>query len=127
MQQAQRTRVLVVDNEDIVRMVIARMLRDRGFDVVEAANGRVALDLLAASPTAPFDLILTNSRLPGVPGDEFVRQVRDRYPEIRLLHLTGHGEDARDRRIEAMGVPTVIKPFDQRQLVEAIEQSLTGS
>jgi CheY-like chemotaxis protein len=124
MPHAPPVRVLVVDNEDGVRTVIARMLRESGYDVVEAANGRVALDLLADAARDHFDLVLTNSRLPGVSGDEFVREIRTRFPRIRVLHLSGHGSGIEDQRIQAMGVSTVDKPFDQRQLTSAVERSL---
>ncbi len=119
-------RLLVVDNEDMVRTLFARMLRDCGYDVVEAANGRVALDLLAATATPHFDLIVTNSRLPGVPGMEFIRTVLVEYPHIRVLHVTGHPETVEDRRIEGLGVARLVKPLSQQELAEAVEQCLQG-
>jgi two-component system cell cycle sensor histidine kinase/response regulator CckA len=118
--------LLVVDNDDAVRLVIARMLRDCGYDVVEAANGRVALDLLAATAPPHFDLIVTNSQLPGVPGVQFIKAVLVRYPRLRVLHLTGHPEAAEDRRIDALGVTTLLKPVRQRELADAVERCLHG-
>jgi two-component system cell cycle sensor histidine kinase/response regulator CckA len=121
-----RARLLVVDNEDLVRTLFARMLRDCGYDVLEAANGRVALDLLAATDPPHFDLILTNSQLPGVPGVEFIRTLRVEYPHIRVLHVTGHPESVEDRRIGDLGVATVVKPVRQEELADAVERCLDG-
>jgi CheY-like chemotaxis protein len=119
-------RLLVVDNEDMVRTLFARMLRDCGYDVVEAANGRVALELLAATATPHFDLIVTNSVLPGVPGVEFIRTVLVEYPHIRVLHVTGDPESVEDRRIEGFGVATLVKPLSQQELAQAVERCLQG-
>jgi DNA-binding response OmpR family regulator len=122
-----RARLLVVDNEDMVRTVLTRMLRDCSYDVVEAANGRVALDELAATPRSHFDLVVTNSRLPGLPGVDFIAEVRNRYPEIGILHVTGHPDAVEDSRLEALGVRTLVKPFHQEELVAAVEEGLRES
>jgi two-component system cell cycle sensor histidine kinase/response regulator CckA len=100
-----KARLLVVDSEDIVRVLIARMLRDCGYDVLEAANGRVAMELLDASAAPHFDLLVTNSRLPGLGGPQFVQQVLAKYPHLRVLHVSGHPESIEDPRIRALGAP----------------------
>jgi two-component system cell cycle sensor histidine kinase/response regulator CckA len=119
-----RARLLVVDNEDMVRTLFARMLRDCGYDVLEAANGRVALELLAATAPPHIDIIVTDSQLPGVPGVEFIRTVRLKYPHIRVLHVTGHPESIEDRRIENLGVATLPKPLRQEELADAVGRCL---
>jgi DNA-binding response OmpR family regulator len=118
-------RLLVVDSEDLVRLLMARMLRDGGFDVREAANGRVALHLLESTPPH-FDLILTNSRLPGLDVYSLITQVRSKYPHLRVLHVSGHPDDIEDPRIEELGIPTLEKPFDSKALIAAVERCLRG-
>jgi two-component system, cell cycle sensor histidine kinase and response regulator CckA len=118
-------RVLVVDSEDLVRVLLARMLRDCGYDVVEAANGRVALDLVNAGPPRHFDLIVTNSRLPGLNGFEFIAQVLTQYPHLQVLHVTGHPESLQDGRLDQLDrVTTLVKPFSRDDLREAVERCL---
>ena len=120
-------RLLVVDGEDVVRVLIARMLRDCGYDVVEAANGRVALELLAATPPQHFDLVVTNSRLRGIDGFEFITNVLAKRPGIRVLHVSGHPESLEDTRYDRLdGVLTLAKPFTSRELTRAVEHCLEG-
>ncbi len=116
-------RLLVVDSEDIVRVLMARILRECGYDVVEAANGRVAMELLDATPSH-FDLIVTNSHLPGLEGYDFISRVRLKYPRLRVLHVSGHPDHIDDPRIGELGIPTLEKPFESRQLTDAVARSL---
>ena len=118
-------RLLVVDSEDVVRVLIARMLRDCGYDVVEAANGRVALELLDATPNRHFDLVVTNTRLPGLDGFQFIAQVLAHHPHIRVLHVTGHPESLEDPRLERLDrVATLAKPFNLSDLTAAVQRCL---
>jgi two-component system, cell cycle sensor histidine kinase and response regulator CckA len=118
-------RLLVVDPEDVLRVLIARILRDCGYDVVEAANGRVALELLNATPERHFDLIVTNSKLPGMDGFAFIQQVLERYPHLRVVHVSGHPESLDDQRLDALDrVYTLPKPFHPRDLTDAVERCL---
>jgi CheY-like chemotaxis protein len=118
-------RVLVVDNEDLVRVMLARMLRDCGFDVVEAANGRVALELLNAAPARHFNLLVTDSRLPGLNGFEFITQALNQYPHLQVIHVTGHPDALADERLNQLGrVATLAKPFSRTTLKEEVERRL---
>jgi two-component system cell cycle sensor histidine kinase/response regulator CckA len=119
-----KARLLVVDAEDVVRVLMARMLRDCGYDVLEAANGRVALELLQATCAAHFDLIVTNSRLPGLGGPQFIEEVFAKYPHVRVLHVSGHPDSIEDPRIRALGIPTLEKPFASTELIEAVQRCL---
>jgi two-component system cell cycle sensor histidine kinase/response regulator CckA len=119
-------RVLVVDSEDAVRVLVARMLRERGYDVVEAANGRVALDLLsAASDGHYFAVVVTNSRLPGVSGYELIAEMLKRFPHLQVVHISGHPDALADARFHALDrVTTLAKPFTAEALTEAVDQRL---
>ncbi|HET8625062.1 MAG TPA: response regulator [Gemmatimonadales bacterium] len=125
----QTPRVLVVDNEDVVRVLMARMLRDGGYDVVEAANGRVALDLLGAAPTNHFDVVVTNTQLPGINGFEFVRTMLEQHPQLRVIHISGHPESLDDERFDALDgvVTTLAKPFTSAALKGAVERALEAA
>lgn len=121
--------VLLVEDRDDVRGVLAEQLRQLGCRVTEAPNGTVALDRLDPG----FDLLLTDIRLPGgMHGAAIAAAARRRWPDLPVVFVTGHAglvpdEEARLRR---MG-PTVDKPFRLPDMVRAIRIALdrrgTGS
>src|SRR5688572_6164340 len=124
----QPPRLLVVDSEDIVRVLIARMLRDQAYDVVEAANGRVALELLGATPPQHFDVVITNSRLPGLSGYDFVTEMLARYPHLHVIHVSGHPQALDDPRFDRLErVTTVPKPFTATALGAVVERCLRAT
>jgi CheY-like chemotaxis protein len=117
-------RILVVDDEPMVRALIARALSDEGYQVVAVANGLAALEAARAADGA-FDLIVTNNYMPGLNGAELVARVREDFPTLPILHI-----DDVTRRKSAHeipdDVPTVYKPFSVATLREAVRQLLLG-
>lgn len=86
-------KLLLVDDEEGIRRVLSVFLADFGYAVVTAADGLEALDLLAAC--APEDLpavVLTDVRMPGLDGLGLLKAVKERWPELEVLMLTGHGD-----------------------------------
>jgi CheY-like chemotaxis protein len=80
--------VLVVDDEEVLRSLLARILLDAGLTVAEAPNGRVALDLADALGES-LGLVVTDIQMPIMTGLEFVREFHPRYPHIPVLYMTG--------------------------------------
>jgi CheY-like chemotaxis protein len=80
--------VLVVDDEEVLRTLLTRILLDAGLAVAEAPNGRVALDLADALGES-LGLVVTHVQMPVMTGLEFVRQFHPRYPHIPVLYMTG--------------------------------------
>jgi two-component system response regulator RegX3 len=115
------TRVLVVEDEESYRDALAYMLRKEGFDVVEAADGTEGL---AAYDKGGADIVLLDLMMPGVPGTEVCRQLRQRGP-VPVIMVT-----ARDTEIDkVVGLELgaddyVTKPFSQRELVARIRAVL---
>jgi CheY-like chemotaxis protein len=83
-----RPRILVVEDEFLIRLLISDALRDAGFDVIEAFNGDEAIDILS---TAPVDLVLSDVRMPGaIDGLELLRLVRETLPALPVILTSGH-------------------------------------
>ena len=78
-------RILVVDDEDTIRLVVSKYLRTRGFDVATAESGDAALQMLAGSR---FDLMLCDVRMPGRSGVEIVPDALDAYPDLGIVMLS---------------------------------------
>ena len=117
-------RVLVVDDEDAVRSVIARYLRRRGHAVDEAADGAEALRLIEAA-SAPHEVIISDLRMPGVGGAEFLSHLRARGDGIahRLVFLTGDtAREDLDAAAADMDVPVLTKPIELEALGRWVEQ-----
>jgi DNA-binding response OmpR family regulator len=112
------SRILVVDDEPMVRALIARVLTDEGYEVVTAANGRAALDA-ARRAEAGFDLIITNNYVPGLSGAELVARVRKDFPDLPILHVD---DITRRGRIPPLpsDIPTIYKPFSIAALKAAV-------
>jgi CheY-like chemotaxis protein len=84
-------RVLLVDDEELVRKLVAEQLQDAGYDVLAAPNGIEALTLLAAGESV--DAVVTDLSMPGMDGLAVIRAVRKRYPGLPALLLTGYAGD----------------------------------
>ncbi len=114
-------RLLVVDDEPIVRSLVARMLEEEGHSVQVAFNGAQALQLAATDPTG-FDLIITDIRMPGMDGWQLGKHVSERWPAMPVLYMSGldvdEGGPGRDTLIR--------KPFDGDELLRRVRDLLRG-
>jgi CheY-like chemotaxis protein len=84
-------RVLLVDDEAVVREVLAEQLEDAGYRVLAAASGTEALALLAAGESV--DALVTDLSMPGIGGLDVIRAAQERYPGLPAVLLTGYAGD----------------------------------
>ena len=110
-----RGRVLLVDDEDVVRASTAHMLGDLGYDVSEARSAEEALRMLDTTP-AP-DLLVTDHLMPGMNGTDLVRLARERAPRLRSLIISGYA----DVEGIAPDLPRLAKPFRSAELAAKLE------
>lgn len=116
--------ILVVDDEDTVRLVVGRMLRATGFALLEARDGREALQMVQQREHPP-DLILTDVVMPLLNGGELASRVRASRPDQRILLMSAYAlEDLRQRGLCPEGLPFVQKPFTVEQLVRVVRSAL---
>jgi CheY-like chemotaxis protein len=106
-------RVLLVDDEELVRMSTAAMLADLGYEVVEAGSGEEALELL--KEITP-DLLLTDHLMPGLSGVELAEAARERIPLLPTLIISGYAE------LEGLApeLPRLTKPFRISELADCM-------
>lgn len=115
-------RVLVVEDNDGIRMLLQTMLRLAGFDPVVAADGQEALDVYRAEADA-IRLVVTDMQLPGINGDALHRELRRLGFDGGTLFMSGYGADRLDPLGDGFGIHAFLaKPFDRKGLLAAIEQ-----
>jgi len=109
-----RGKVLVVDDEDLVRASTAHMLGELGYSVFEARSAEDALNML--SDICDIDLLVTDHLMPGITGTDLAEQVRAIKPDMRVLVVSGYAE--------AKGIspdlPRLTKPFKQNDLATSL-------
>jgi two-component system cell cycle sensor histidine kinase/response regulator CckA len=111
--------VLLVEDDAVVRHVVATMLHVAGHTVVGAATTREARDAVAES-TEPFDLVLADVRLSESSGPELIAELRRLQPDARYLLMSGYAYDA------LADVPFLAKPFTGDELLAKVEEVLAG-
>jgi PAS domain S-box-containing protein len=115
-------RILVVEDEDAVRAIIARTLRDEGYEVVEARHGREALARLD-EPGAPIALVLTDVVMPVMGGRELGERLARERPSLPLVWMSGYPRDT----AFADGAEPLDHPFLQKPIsVEALAGTIAG-
>ncbi len=109
--------VLLVEDEDMVRAVAERALTRQGYTVLTAENGEAALELLESGPRP--DLLISDVVMPVMDGPTMVRKVRERYPDLPVLFMSGYAEEQLRRSIDLDNVAFLPKPFSVQQLADA--------
>ena len=113
--------VLVVEDDQSISALIHRMLLREGHQVLEAADGAMALEILQA---ISCDLVITNVLMPKLSGIEFVEQLHSLQPQMPIILMTGYpavsGTTMVDRVVEVLA-----KPFDLNMLRSTVRRLLT--
>ena len=118
-------KVLVADDEDMVRMVVKQTLAKAGIDVIEASNGREALEMQANDPA---DVVITDIIMPEQEGIETIVQLRKDYPDLPIIAMSGGGRIGATDYLQAareFGARHILeKPFDRKELLLAVQDCL---
>jgi two-component system cell cycle sensor histidine kinase/response regulator CckA len=116
-------RVLLVEDEDMVRKVLLRMLTSRGYEVKTASSVSEAEELFAA-PGNDFELLITDVMIPQGSGHALARNLVARKPGLRVLFVSGYSGSGPVEGIEADQVRFLNKPFGSAELTQMIQDLL---
>lgn len=124
-------RILVAEDIAINQMLITTLLEQIGHSVQIAEDGKKAIEALASSPSAPFDLILMDNQMPNLSGLEATEQIRasnDSYKKIPIIALTADALDETRKKFERAGADGFItKPIDAAKLIEEIARVIRAA
>ena len=116
--------VLLVEDEDAVRLLTANVLRTLGYHVLEATDGDEAVRI-AQSSTKPIDLMITDVVMPHLGGREAVERIRATRPSLRVLFVSGYTDDAIVRHgVSQAEMPFLHKPFTPPALAKKVREVL---
>lgn len=117
--------IVLVDDEDLVRRLVSRLLRKEGFHVIEAGTAEEGLAIVDSDETV--DLLLTDVTLPGMNGVELGRRALETRSDLKLICMSGSGEEemVSDLLARAVGAAAFVnKPFSTTELVKTINSLL---
>lgn len=116
--------ILLVEDEDAVRVFSARALRNKGYRVVEAKNGEAALAILSEG-RENFDLVITDVVMPQMDGPTLARKALELRPGLKLIFISGYAEDrVREDLSGVEGAHFLPKPFSLKQLAGKVKEVL---
>jgi two-component system cell cycle sensor histidine kinase/response regulator CckA len=119
-------RILFVEDEDAVRGVAARLLRARGYEVIEAADGEEAL-ALAEQYAGQIDLLISDVIMPGLDGPTLLKKARKFLGTAPVMFISGYAEAEFSDLLEGeTGVTFLPKPLDIKILAERVKQQLVA-
>ncbi len=114
--------VLLVEDEDAVRLFGSRALRNKGYKVVEAKSGDAALDVLE-SYGGNIDLMITDIVMPQMDGTQLIKHVRERRPDLKVICISGYAEESFRKRLDTVeGIHFLPKPFSLDQLAGKVKE-----
>jgi DNA-binding response OmpR family regulator len=124
-------RILLAEDDDEMRRLVADALRKEGYDVLEVDTGdqlflRMAREYLASYPRAeqPLDLVLTDIRMPGRSGVDVIASFNDAGCRIPVVFMTAFGDDDMRERAAELGATLLDKPFRIDVLTRVVRASL---
>ena len=117
-------KVLVVDDDPVVRKSFDRVLSGKGYAVITAENGEEALQKLNSEQ---YDVVYTDIRMPGMSGLEVAEKIKARQPWTPVVIITGYGNDAAEARAKAAGVANFLhKPLSPELIEGSAHDAMTA-
>ena len=116
-------RVLLVEDEDVVRSFAVRALTRQGYEVLEASDGQEALDIVAAH-NGEIDIVVTDVVMPEMDGPTMFRELRKTNPSIKVIFVSGYPNEAFRETLGSEDVAFLPKPFSLPQLAEKVKTEL---
>jgi len=121
--EAERATILVVDDEEAIRKMMAKMLGNSGYTVLNASSAVEALSVCEEKSTT-LQLVLTDVAMPGMNGFDLAEQIAERWPTIRVMFMSGCANDLSIRR-QLYERPLLAKPFTRDELANKIRELLS--
>jgi PAS domain S-box-containing protein len=117
-------RIMLVEDDDPVRIFAARALRTKGYSVFEAKSGETALEQIRGADDG-IDLLITDVVMPVIDGPRLVREVRELDRWIKVIFISGYAEDAFRQRLDSeRDIHFLAKPFSLKQLAMKVKEVL---
>jgi len=117
-------RVLVVEDEDAVRIFATEALRRQGYEVLQACDGLEALDILEECNNE-VDLVVSDVKMPEMDGPTLYKELRKTNPTIKFVFVSGYADDAFDKTLDANADYTFLqKPYTLAQIAEVVKSQL---
>lgn len=124
---AKRQTVLVVDDEQDLRSLVANVLTEYGYKVVTASSGAKAVALIEKMETPP-DLMLTDVVMPGMSGPMLADQLLAKFSSARVLFMSGFDErQVVQRYVVEKGFTLITKPFQLHNLCAAVKKAIEST
>jgi CheY-like chemotaxis protein len=115
--------VLLVEDDEAVRALACTVLSRHGYQVVEASDGQEALDLVQGR-IEPVNLLITDVIMPHLNGLDLYRQLRQQWPDLRVLFMSGYTEGEIDADVIAGGAGFLQKPFTPEIFSQKVRELL---
>lgn len=114
--------IMLVEDEDSVRMYAARALRDKGHKVFEAANGQEALDIIKSEDSFKIDVLVTDVIMAPIDGPSLAAQARVLFPDLKIIFISGYAEDSLRQQLQNIpNVHFLPKPFELKELASKVK------
>ena len=113
-------RILVADDEMSIRLLYSEELKEEGYDVITAANGKEALEIVSREP---FDLVILDIKMPEMSGIEVLRQIKEKFPNLPVLLSSAYSEYKQDFGTWA-SEEYLVKSSDLEDLKAAVRKHL---
>lgn len=111
--------VLIVDDEPIVRGLLARIVNRQGYSVTEAVDG---LDALEKMKDVRFDFVISDIKMPNMDGLKLLKEIRAQYPNTYVLLITGNRAEYKAEKVMAAGADQFIaKPFKNMDIAHTLK------
>lgn len=118
------TTILLVEDDEMMRMLTKQLLVDHGYNVIEASDGASALDSGIAENTH-IDVLLTDVVMRGISGPELVRQLASSRPKTKVIFMSGYtGELLNEHDVFQAGTRFLEKPFSRASLLKMVDSAL---
>jgi PAS domain S-box-containing protein len=115
--------VLLAEDDAIMRRLTRKMLEHHGYNVLEAEDGKAAMNLMSANHHS-VDLVLTDVVMKGMTGPELVLRLLDSHPSLKVVYMSGYTGELVARQGLNSGIPLLEKPFTKMDLLKTVDAAL---